>query len=264
MYITGDISYFESRLHSLPLSEADLDFFAIEAQQYLTTIDISMLKKWNREFARRYDINLKNYNYYFQDRVSQSQPQTTIPLSYEPSGGTINWDDANGSHYGDLAFFHANADKATVFSIYLSYQGLESLTIGNELPSLTSLQCSYNSLNSLNVSGCTALEYLNCENNPLTSLNVSGLTALQILNCANNFLTSLNISGLTALQILICPYNSLSQSSVDDILSTLAATAINNGNCFLQGGANFPPSAAGLVSKSILQSPSRGWSVVTS
>jgi Leucine-rich repeat (LRR) protein len=56
---------------------------------------------------------------------------------------------------------------------------------------LTLLECSNNSLTSLNVSGLTALEILLCINNSLTSLNVSGLTLLTSLSCNDNSLTSL-------------------------------------------------------------------------
>ncbi len=71
------------------------------------------------------------------------------------------------------------------------------------------LNCYYNNLTSLNVSGCTALTELNCYQNNLTSLNVSGCTALTDLNCSRNDLTSLDVSKNTKLTELDCGYNNL-------------------------------------------------------
>jgi len=52
------------------------------------------------------------------------------------------------------------------------------------------LNCYYNNLTSLNVSGCTALTDLSCSGNNLTSLDVSKNTALTYLSCSSNNLTS--------------------------------------------------------------------------
>jgi hypothetical protein len=61
MYITGQLFDFESRLHQLPQSGADLNSFIIEGKSltgnYFTGQNIyptgmsSMLYKWNREIA---------------------------------------------------------------------------------------------------------------------------------------------------------------------------------------------------------------------
>lgn len=69
---------------------------------------------------------------------------------------------------------------------------------------LTSLDCSWTSLTSLNVSGLLMLKKLNCSlSDRLTSLNVSGLTNLETLDIPQcNKLTSLNVSGLTSLKTL--------------------------------------------------------------
>jgi hypothetical protein len=58
------------------------------------------------------------------------------------------------------------------------------------------------------------LYYLNCNYNSLTSLNVSGLASLYYLNCSYNSLTSLDVSGLTSLEYLDCSYNSLTSLKV--------------------------------------------------
>ena len=82
---------------------------------------------------------------------------------------------------------------------------------------ITSLDCSVNRLNSLNVQGLTALQVLSCVGNRLTELNVQGLTALQVLNCSGNRLTALNVQGLTALQSLDCHLNQLTALNVQSL-----------------------------------------------
>ena len=76
------------------------------------------------------------------------------------------------------------------------------------------LDCYYNNLTSLNVSGCTALIWLDCHENNLTSLDVSKNTALIYLSCSSNNLTSLDVSKNTALTYLDCRHNDLTSLDV--------------------------------------------------
>ena len=76
------------------------------------------------------------------------------------------------------------------------------------------LNCVYNNLTSLNVSGCTALTRLDCHGNNLTSLDVSKNTALTRLDCYGNNLTSLDVSKNTALTRLVCSSNNLTSLDV--------------------------------------------------
>ena len=84
---------------------------------------------------------------------------------------------------------------------------------------LIQLACSSNQLTSLNVSGCTSLEFLYCHNNQLTSLNASGCMSLGYLDCNNNQLTSLDVSGCTSLENLLCYNNQLTSLDVSDCMS---------------------------------------------
>ena len=92
---------------------------------------------------------------------------------------------------------------------------------------ITSLDCSVNRLNSLNVQGLTALQVLSCVGNRLTELNVQGLTALQRLSCSGNRLTALNVQGLTSLQELWCSGNELTALDVQGL------TALQSLDCHL-------------------------------
>ena len=78
---------------------------------------------------------------------------------------------------------------------------------------LTSLNCVYNQLTSLDVSKNTVLTSLYCSKNQLTSLDVSKNTVLTLLECVYNQLTSLDISKNTTLTDLSC-YNNQDRKSV--------------------------------------------------
>ena len=99
---------------------------------------------------------------------------------------------------------------------------------------ITSLDCSVNRLNSLNVQGLTALQVLSCVGNRLTALNVQGLTALQTLNCFANQLTALNVQGLTALKELLCGENQLNADAFKKLFNDLPVRAdSDNASCYL-------------------------------
>ena len=74
---------------------------------------------------------------------------------------------------------------------------------------LTSLNCKWNPITSLDVSSNTMLVYLDCTADELTSLDVSHNPALVTLWCSENKLASLNLSKNTALQQLGCAHNLL-------------------------------------------------------
>lgn len=94
---------------------------------------------------------------------------------------------------------------------------------------LQSLDCGSNLLNALNVSGCVALQYLYCSYNKLTELDVSSCTALQYLNCSNNWLTTLNFGGsCTALKDLDCYNNLLTTLNVSGCINLLSLNCNNN------------------------------------
>ena len=90
---------------------------------------------------------------------------------------------------------------------------------------LTSLNCVYNQLTSLDVSKNTVLTSLYCSKNQLTSLDVSKNTVLTLLECVYNQLTSLDISKNTTLTDLSCYNNQL--MSLDVSMNT----ALNRLSC---------------------------------
>ncbi len=91
---------------------------------------------------------------------------------------------------------------------------IKDLTGIEHFTNITSLDCSRNSLTSLDVSHNKELEKLICVKNSLTRLNVSKNTALKELYCMDNSLTHLDVSHNKALEYLNCSDNSLTSLDV--------------------------------------------------
>lgn len=69
MYISGDITTFESRLHQLAENNPDINHFINEAETYLSIVDEACKKKWNREIGQRKYILLGAVNYLINDAL---------------------------------------------------------------------------------------------------------------------------------------------------------------------------------------------------
>lgn len=106
-----------------------------------------------------------------------------------------------------------------------SFMGIP-VTSENEWSSLTHVDCRYNLLTSIRISGCPSLTVLNCGSNLLTSLDISGHTALTYLSCRNNQLTSLDVSKNRDLTTLNCEKNQLTSLDVSK------NTALTELNCY--------------------------------
>ena len=104
---------------------------------------------------------------------------------------------------GRLSFEEARA----VTKMNISNKEIESLKGLEYFTSLTYLDCSTNSLNTLDLSKNTALTYLNCGGNRLSTLDLSKNTALTYLNCGGNRLSTLDLSHNTSLERLYCGSN---------------------------------------------------------
>jgi len=93
--------------------------------------------------------------------------------------------------------------------IDVSQTGISSLSGIEYFTGMRQLNCSFNTLTSLNVSKNIALSSLTCSNNVLTSLDITKNTALGLLACSGNLLTGLDVSKNTALTYLGCDGNML-------------------------------------------------------
>ena len=106
---------------------------------------------------------------------------------------------------------------ADLDSLDVSEKEINDLTGIEAFTTLTYLDCSSNSLTSLDVSANTALTLLACDNNQLTSLDVSANTALTGLYCGNNQLIYLNMkNGVTDALTFYATGNSLTCIEVNE------------------------------------------------
>jgi hypothetical protein len=106
------------------------------------------------------------------------------------------------------------ANISGVMDLFLMGIGISDLTGIEDFSSLTTLECSYNQLSSLDVSQNSNLTYLDCQGNQLTTLDVSQNSNLTSLSCQYNQLTNLNINGLSSFLNLNCEVNQLTSLDV--------------------------------------------------
>ena len=120
---------------------------------------------------------------------------------------------------------------------------------------LTHLRCAYDALTSLDVTGCTGLNFIDCEVNPnltsvsglttctalehfggdvcaFTSLDMTFCPGLQVLYCYNNQLTSLNVTGLTDMVFLNC-MNNPNLGEITGLSGCTSLTYLECSNCGL-------------------------------
>ena len=198
-------------------------------------------------------------------QVAAAKAKGWIPMWMDPSYG---WREYEGSEEDELPGWEINASNfpdpnfrswlleqeygadglltdeeiAGVPSITVYSRGIKSMKGIEFFTALTALDCSFNELDSLDVSGCpgltslicqlcglttldvsknTALDRLICTHNRLTSLDVSNHSALNILTCDNNLLATLNVSGCTNLDVLSFTSNRIKGAGMDAFVESL-------------------------------------------
>ena len=119
---------------------------------------------------------------------------------------------------GTVSLTEANLEKmALVMELNIAEKGLTDLSALKYFTGLQTLDCSRNSLTTLDVSALTNLTSLDCSENALTTLDVSALTNLTSLDCYRNELTTLDVSKLTNLTSLDCYRNELTKLDVSKL-----------------------------------------------
>lgn len=90
--------------------------------------------------------------------------------------------------------------------------GLTSLEGVRNLTNLQTLHCSYNAIETLDVSGMTSLTELLCDHNLITDLNVAGCTSLSSIECNSNAIGELNLTDCrNTLTTITCNENKLAR-----------------------------------------------------
>ena len=130
---------------------------------------------------------------------------------------------------GTVSLTEANLEKmASVMELNIAEKGLTDLSALKYFTGLQTLDCSRNSLTTLDVSALTNLTSLDCSENALTTLDVSALTNLTSLDCYRNELTTLDVSALTNLTSLDCYRNELTTLDVSKLTNLTSLDCYRN------------------------------------
>jgi len=103
-----------------------------------------------------------------------------------------------------------------------SFNLLSNLDLSG-LVKLADLDCSFNELTQLELGGLTQLSNLKCSINNLGDLNLEGLVMIESLDCSGNDLSELNLNSVPQLRFLDCSYNTITALELSGLtkLSTL-------------------------------------------
>ena len=152
-----------------------------------------------------------------------TQTQTATPIDIDWDGSPV---ELNEKNFPDMIFRlylmdKIDADKDNVLSpdelalekMDVRSQGINDLKGIEYFTRLTYLNCSQNSLTSLDVSNNRELTELYCAKNELETLNISGCDKLKTILCNNNHVERLDISNARNLATLNCSSNRI--NSID-------------------------------------------------
>ena len=133
---------------------------------------------------------------------------TDIPLTYVPDDNfeqaliDLGYDDT-------LDDYVLTENISSVTSLAVGDKDISNLTGIEDFTSLTSLDCRFNDLTSLDLTGLTGLTYLDFATNQLTSIDLSNNTSLEYLYAQNNQLTSMDLGSMSSLIHIYYNYNQL-------------------------------------------------------
>lgn len=150
--------------------------------------------------------------------------QTTLIPDYDFEMFLINQGYDFGSPDGSVQ----TADIDYIQYLDISSQNIYDLTGIEDFTALINLDCSNNSLSSLDITQNTNLINLNCMLNNITDLDVTQNISLTHIYCASNQLTTINVTQNTGLEILSCGGNSLSSLNTTQNNSLIELSCENN------------------------------------
>ena len=146
------------------------------------------------------------------------EASTTNGIALDSSGDSIEVD-TNGD-------YQISADEAEeVRELHIPASGLSNLDGIEYFTDLRVLDCSGNTIASLDLTVCEDLREIYSSGNGMDALMVAGLEDLQILDCSDNDLTSLDLTGCEYLEDLNCSENQLTTLDATD------AEALANLDC---------------------------------
>ncbi|MBQ4820917.1 matrixin family metalloprotease [Aquimarina sp. MMG016] len=136
---------------------------------------------------------------------------------------TTNWTDVDAqTNFSETAYCEYTAIPGASFEGTLEFLGYDDIPGDGRVPTalikgITTLSIAGMDISDLTgIEDFTALEYLQCSDNTLTSLDISSNTALERLYCNRNSLTDLELGFNTVLTSLNCEDNNLSTLNLLD------------------------------------------------
>lgn len=141
----------------------------------------------------------------------------------------------------------------------VSDKGISNLKGIEYFTKLTNLNCSQNSLTSLDVSKNMALVYLDCYMNTLGSLNVSNHAELSRLTCTQCGLTSLDVSNCPKLTKLECFRNKIEGTEMDKLVNGMPSVT---GICWFNVYDDYITPDNIITAAQVKVARDKGWSVM--
>ena len=218
--IADTISGNQPELRSVSQNEAFFDFIQGDA---ISSNTINTLDNTNIE-----------------SRAGESLPESSLTqeeekqkiiafINQDDNRKNLDWNIENPDSWNGITF----DEDGYVSMMDLSYRNLTGNLDLSGFSHLQSLDCSGNSLNSLDVTKCTLLEnlecyfnmeletlclegcgnlkYLDCSGCGIQALKLLDCTAMEELLCSNNQLTKLNLSTLSKLFKVLCDSNEITE-----------------------------------------------------
>ena len=179
-------------------------------------------------FAKAQIVNIPDAN--FKAKLLAASPSNTIASTETPVYNANNLLTVSNYHTIDT---NGDGEIQVSEAQQIKFLKLENASISNvtgieSFINLEYLNCDFNQLTSLDVSGLGNLKYLICQSNNLTSLSVSNVTNLKEIYCGDNELTNINLSGLTNLYFINCGENMLTSIDVSGLVSLKYLYCYNN------------------------------------
>lgn len=130
----------------------------------------------------------------------------------------------------------ANINSVQILNV--NNKGIADLTGIEDFTSLINLECSYNSLTSLDMSGNPNLSSLTCSANSIDSLNITNNPDLVYLECNFNQLAHLDVSQCVLLQSLFMAANQINVIDISSNVNLLSFICDQNNLTFLDLSQN--------------------------
>ena len=146
------------------------------------------------------------------DSFNDEDVATLKAIVTNNNGSSLGW---RGENYGNWEGVLWNSETPQrVYRLRINDKDLKNSMDLSGCKALEFLNCSGNQLKGLDVSLCSKLLVLNCEKNILTSLKTSNCSQLRDLHCSDNNLTIIDVSGNTELVTFLCRNNKLTNIDI--------------------------------------------------